>query len=183
MSVVSIGVAYKGVVVVGVIFDPYRNELFTATQGGGAFCNGEPIAVSGEKTVASSLLAFGAPACPADGMAPKIAMYDAAGAVVCRGCRNLGTAAMHLTMVASGRLTGFFQLDLNAWDLAAGALLVQEAGGVTQDSAGAPYTLQSRNICFSNGLIQEELVAFLAKRDASTFVASCHSQQQQQLIK
>jgi myo-inositol-1(or 4)-monophosphatase len=105
-------------------------------------------------------------------MEQKVAMYAAAGGIVCRGNRNFGTAALHLAYVAAGRLSAFFQLDLHAWDIAAGALLVKEAGGRVDDAAGRPYSLRTRNICITNGQpgLHAELLAHLVAVNAKLFV-------------
>jgi myo-inositol-1(or 4)-monophosphatase len=149
-SAVSIGVAYNGIVVVGVIYEPYRDEMFTAIRGQGAFLNGSTrLHVSTETSMGSALFAYGLHntkhVCQVmiKGLS---SMSD-----VTRGCRSLGSAATHLAYVAAGRFTGFWELDLSSWDLAAGSLLVQEAGGIVTDTRGAPYTLQTRDCLATNG--------------------------------
>ncbi|CAE7626315.1 IMP3 [Symbiodinium sp. KB8] len=150
-SVVSIGVAHQGTMVAGVVLDPFREELFSATAGGGAHCNGEPITVSAaEKGLAQAVLAFGT------GHEAEMAqtMCAGAGAVSphCRSVRSFGSAALHLSWVACGRLTGFWELDLSSWDVSAGGLLVVEAGGRISDTRGQPYTLRTRDMVATTGV-------------------------------
>lgn len=148
-SVVSIGVAHRGVVVVAVIYDPYRDELFSAVRGRGAHCNGERMRISSTPSLSTALFAVGFHS-RADVAA---AMVRASTALLgaCRGIRCLGSAALHLAYVARGAFTGFFELDLNSWDLAAGSLLVEEAGGRMSDSRGVAYTLATRDCYATNG--------------------------------
>lgn len=157
---VSIALAHRGQVIVGVIYDPSRDELFVAERGKGAYVHGRKLSVSEEETLRQSLVATGFPpdhlvALPANlqeiaAIAPKV-----------RNVRSGGSAALHLAYVAAGRLSGFWEHNLNAWDAAAGSLLVEEAGGRISDLTGEPYHLGVRNIAATNGRIHEELVALL----------------------
>ena len=150
LSVVSVGVAHRGELVVGVIYDPAREELFTATAGGGAHLNGAPIRVeSPPGPLSAAYLAFGTHTTERVRVPMLEAVAGLAGRV--RAVRSFGSAAIHLAWVAAGRMTGFWELDLNSWDLAAGALLVREAGGRVSDTRGEPYTIATRDILASNG--------------------------------
>lgn len=154
---VSIALAYKGEVIVGVIYDPVRDELFIAEKGKGAYVHGKRLAISEESTLAASLIATGFPpdmrgALPLNlkgiqHLAPQV-----------RNIRVAGSAALHLAYLAAGRLSGFWEINLNSWDLAAGALIVQEAGGTVTDDMGQPYHLAVRNIVASNGHIHERFL-------------------------
>ncbi|WP_017812668.1 MULTISPECIES: inositol monophosphatase family protein [Paenibacillus] len=152
---VSIAVAHKGEVIVGVVYDPTHDELFVAEKGKGAYVHGNLMKVAGEKTLAESLVATGFPANAGlerntralVEMVPKV-----------RSIRNGGSAALHLAYVAAGRLNAYWEVGLNAWDLAAGALLVQEAGGRIGDISGEEYKLTVRNVAATNGHIHEELI-------------------------
>jgi myo-inositol-1(or 4)-monophosphatase len=148
-SVVSIGVSHGGVLVAGVVYEPYRDELFAAAAGRGATLNGRPIAVAAEPALSRALIGYGLHHTHHVGGA----MVRGLDAVmrVSRGCRSLGSAALHLAYVAAGRLTAFWELDLSSWDIAAGALLVTEAGGRVTDTRGGRYTLATRDVLASNG--------------------------------
>jgi myo-inositol-1(or 4)-monophosphatase len=154
---VSIALAHRGQVIVGVVYDPSRDELFVAERGKGAYVHGRKMQVSPENKLNQSLLATGFPAeqhvaLPANlkgiqALAPKV-----------RNLRVAGSAALHLAYLAAGRLSGFWEYNLSAWDIAAGSLLVEEAGGRLSDVSGEPYHLGVRNVTATNGLIHEELI-------------------------
>ncbi|MBO9607310.1 MAG: inositol monophosphatase [Paenibacillaceae bacterium] len=165
---VSVALAYRGEVIVGVVYDPCRDELFVAEKGKGAYLKGKPMRVSGETRLLDSLVATGFPAdrdyalpINMDGVraiAPKV-----------RNVRIAGSAALHMAYVAAGRLSGFWEIGLNAWDMAAGTLLIEEAGGRITDTAGRPYELAVRNVIATNGGIHDELQRELAQANATGF--------------
>mmetsp|Transcript_46111 Transcript_46111/g.117778 ORF Transcript_46111/g.117778 Transcript_46111/m.117778 type:complete len:295 (+) Transcript_46111:221-1105(+) len=161
LSVISIGVAYKGELVAGLILDPYRDECFTATLGGGAFCNGKPIKVGKQATAGDATVASGYGATGSAG--PISRGVEAMVRLPVRTFRMLGSAAIMFAWVACGRLTAYFEADLNAWDIAAGALLVKEAGGRMSNISGEDYTLSTRCVIGSNGLTHDELCGALQK--------------------
>lgn len=163
---VSIALAYKGEVIVGVIYDPSRDELFVAEKGKGAYVRGKRMKVSNESTLTESLIATGFPA-DRDYALPHNLNGVRALAPKVRNIRVAGSAALHLAYVAAGRLSGFWEVGLNAWDIAAGALLVQESGGRVTDTNGSPFSLSVRNILASNGKIHDELQSELAKAGAA----------------
>jgi myo-inositol-1(or 4)-monophosphatase len=156
-----------GTLVAAVIYDPMRDELFTAERGGGAWLNGRPIKVSSTPVLAESLVATGFPSRKRHD-SPNIHFYHEF-TLRSHGVRRAGSAALDLAYVASGRLEAFWEFNLNPWDTAAGILLVTEAGGSVTGFAGQPYKLDSREILASNGLIQDELIglfeALFAGRD------------------
>lgn len=162
-SVVSIAVALRGELALGVVYDPSRDELFVARQGGGAYLNGERISVSGDRKLCEALVATGMPGTTKEARESNIGCFMRVGRLA-RSVRILGAAALHLAYVAAGRLSGFWELDLRPWDVAAGALLVLEAGGQVTDTAGAPYTLEVRNLMATNGAIHAELAEALVAR-------------------
>jgi myo-inositol-1(or 4)-monophosphatase len=157
---VSIALAHHGQVIVGVIYDPARDELFLAERGKGAYVHGRKMQVSAETALSQSLIATGFPAdhlqaLPANlqgiqSLAPKV-----------RNLRVAGSAALHLAYMAAGRLSGFWEIGLSAWDMAAGSLLVEESGGRITDTQGEPYHLGVRNVAASNGLIHGEFIGAL----------------------
>jgi myo-inositol-1(or 4)-monophosphatase len=147
-----------GTLVAGVIYDPMRDELFTAERGRGAQINGKPARVSRVAELAEALLATGFPSRKRHA-SPNIHFYHEF-TLRSHGVRRAGSAALDLAYVATGRLDAFWEFNLNPWDTAAGILLVEEAGGRVTDFAGAHYRLASDEILASNGLIQDELVGF-----------------------
>lgn len=138
-------------------------ELFTARQGGGAYLNGEPISVSKTETVSRSVIATGFPYSirhKLDEIMPRVSRVLAAS----QGIRRFGSAATDLVYTAMGRFDGFFEQDLNPWDVAAGWLIVTEAGGrVTRYDPGVSYALGAKTILATNGRIHDELENILQK--------------------
>jgi myo-inositol-1(or 4)-monophosphatase len=145
-----------GTLVAAVIYDPMRDELFTAERGRGAGLNGRPLRVSKNAELAESLLSTGFPSRKRHA-SPNVHFYQEF-TLRSHGVRRAGSAALDLAYVASGRLDAFWEFNLNPWDTAAGILLVEEAGGRVTDFAGNPFKLDSREVLASNGLIQSELV-------------------------
>jgi myo-inositol-1(or 4)-monophosphatase len=146
-----------GTLVAGVVYDPMRDEIFTAERGKGAHLNGRPIHVSAIPELAETLLATGFPSRKRHN-SPNVHFYQEF-TLRSHGVRRAGSAALDLAYVAAGRLDAFWEFNLNPWDTAAGILLVEEAGGSVTDFSGNPYRLDSREILASNGRIQKELVA------------------------
>jgi myo-inositol-1(or 4)-monophosphatase len=139
----------------GVIYDPTRDELFAAARGEGATLNDAKIHVSHNATLSTSLLCTGFPVHERHA-SPNIHYYSDF-TMRSHGVRRDGSAALDLANVACGRFEGFWEFGLNKWDTAAGALLVQEAGGQVSDFGGRPYELGGSVILATNGLIHEEM--------------------------
>jgi len=155
---VAIALVHKdGQLEVGVLYDPTRDEMFSAERGHGATLNGKPIRVSTMRRLAESLLATGFPSQKRHSN-PNIHFYQQI-TLRSHGVRRAGSAALDLANVACGRYDGFWEFNLNPWDTAAGALLVQEAGGRVTRFDGSPFRLDSREVLASNGLIHQELMA------------------------
>lgn len=153
----SIAPSEDGVLVAGVVYDPLRDELFTASRGSGAQLNGKPIHASRISALAESLLSTGFPSRKRHS-SPNIHFYQEF-TLRSHGVRRAGSAALDLAYIACGRLDAFWEFNLNPWDTAAGILLVEEAGGRVTDFAGQHYRLDSREVLASNGLIHDELIA------------------------
>ncbi|MCY0893507.1 MAG: inositol monophosphatase family protein [Acidibacillus sp.] len=152
---VSIGLVVDSIGMVGVIYDPMRDEMFSGIRGQGASCNGRPIQVSKEAELASCILASGFPTGAYRGRnAEQIKRFG----YHVRNVRAFGSAALHLAYVAAGRLDGFWENDLNAWDLLAGAVLVEAAGGRVSDVTGSVYSLATRHVAATNGMIHDQLL-------------------------
>lgn len=165
---ISIALAHRGEVIVGVIYDPLRDEMFTAGRNEGAYLNGKRIQVAADETLEVSLLATGLPSDREWAREHNIRGMVAL-SPLCRNIRAAGSAALHLAYVACGRLSGFWELDLNSWDLAAGSLLVQEAGGTVTDTEGSPYSLAVRHIAATNASIHDSILSVLKHANATGF--------------
>jgi myo-inositol-1(or 4)-monophosphatase len=159
---VSIGVVVDRQPVLGVIYDPLRDELFTAEQGHGATCNQRPLHVSATTTLAKSLLSTGFPyhfGTQPENNLRQFARLQAR----TQGIRRPGAAALDLAYVACGRADGHWELVLQPWDLAAGIVLVREAGGSVSDWHGHPANPWTSAIVATNGHIHRELLSELAQ--------------------
>jgi len=159
---VTIAVEHRGEIVAGITYNPNMDELFVAEKGAGAFLNGERISVSRTGQLINSLVVTGFPYNIAEN--PD----NAAGHFVnflfaSRAVRRLGSAAIDLAYVAMGRFDGFWEVSLQPWDMAAGVLLVHEAGGRTSDFHGNATSVYHRPIVASNGLIHNEMVGVLER--------------------
>jgi myo-inositol-1(or 4)-monophosphatase len=154
---VSIALVHKDEeMVAGVLYDPTRDEMFSAERGDGATLNGRPIHVSKTRKLAESLLGTGFPSHKRH-LNPNIHFYHQI-TLRSHGVRRAGSAALDLVNVACGRYDGFWEFNLNPWDTAAGVLLVQEAGGLVTRFDGSPFRIDSREVIASNGLIHQELL-------------------------
>ena len=146
---VSIALKHRGRLEYGVVFDPLRQELFTATRGGGAQLNDRRIRVSKQKGLEAALLGTGFPMRALAELDTYLATLKAL-APTAAGIRRAGSAALDLAYVASGRLDGYWQFNLNEWDYAAGALMIQEAGGLISSPGGGENWYRSGNIVAGN---------------------------------
>jgi len=160
---VSIALAWRGKPIVGAVYNPVLDELFTALSGGGSFLNGSPIAVSTEARLDSAFLATGF---PYDIRRSKRNNLDnfTRFATRCLALRRAGAAALDLAYVAAGRFDGFWELKLKPWDTAAGLLLVAEAGGKVTSPSGRAFRLGSRDIIASNGIIHRQMIDVLQRQ-------------------
>ena len=153
---VTLGLERAGELIAGVIYDPTRNEMFAAEKGGGAYLNGRRIHVSRAAAADAALVATGFPSKRRHENVNIHFYYQMA--MVTHGVRRAGAAAIDLAYVACGRLDGFWEFGLSPWDMAAGILLIEEAGGRVSDMKGRAHTLRSPHILANNGLIHEEIV-------------------------
>ena len=153
---VSMGLEHKGSRIAGVVYDPTRNEMFAAEQGSGAYLNQQRIHVSNTEKLAEALIATGFPSQKRH-KNPNIYFYHQI-TLRTHGVRRAGSAALDLCYVASGRLEGFWEFNLNPWDTAAGVLIVEEAGGKVTDFHGGPFHIDSRETVASNGLVHEAVL-------------------------
>ncbi len=154
---VSIALARKGKILLGVVYNPVLDECFSAQLGKGAYLNGQRISVSSEKLVLNSLLATGFPYDVATTAQDNMLAFERA-MKASQGVRSMGAAALDLCQVACGRLEGFWERDLQPWDIAAGSLIVAEAGGEVSTCRGGAFDPLGSEILASNGRIHGELL-------------------------
>ncbi len=157
---VTLALARKGEVIAGVVYDPLNRELFAAERGAGARLNGAPIRVSKTRVLNDSLVATGFPSRKRH-LNVNIHFYYQL-AMVTHGVRRGGSAALDLAYTACGRLEAFWEFGLNPWDMAAGTLLVQEAGGCASGMRGEPLDLHGKYVLADNGSIHRETLDLFA---------------------
>lgn len=158
---VSIALQHNGILTQAVVYDPTRNDLFTATRGRGAFLNDKRLRVSKCKEMADSLIGTGFPYTDFE----HLDIYmDIVRDVMQKssGIRRPGAASLDLAWTAAGRYDGFFETKLKPWDLAAGTLLITEAGGMVSDLHGSDHFIKSGNICTGNPDIHQQLLHIIS---------------------
>ncbi len=164
---VSIGLECEGRGIMGVVYDPTRDELFTAQIGHGAHLNGARISVSMTDHLDRALLVTGFAYDIRDTPNNNLNHF-ARFALKVQGLRRTGTAALDLCYVAAGRFDGFWEVKLNPWDMAAGVVILNEAGGKVTDFKGAPHSIYGRELVASNGLIHNAMLSLLREDTASS---------------
>jgi myo-inositol-1(or 4)-monophosphatase len=156
------GLERAGELIAGVVYDPVRDELFTAERGAGAFLNNHRIRASAVARVSESLASTGFPSRKRHHNINIHFYYQLA--MASHGVRRTGSAALDLAFVAAGRLDFFWEFGLKPWDIAAGALLVQEAGGRVSEMTGGPLSVTaSDHLLADNGLLHDEILAAFAE--------------------
>jgi myo-inositol-1(or 4)-monophosphatase len=156
---VSIALEISGLLAVGAVYNPIADELFSARRGGGAFLNGERIQVSSESKLTNSLICTGFPY-NRDKILTNLALFNQL-ILEARAVRRDGSAALDLCYVACGRFEAFWEISLNPWDVAAGLLIVQEAGGVVSHFDGTDCGVSGEEVLASNGYIHKEIASIL----------------------
>ncbi len=156
---VTLALEHDGDIVIGVTFDPTRNELFSAEKGNGASLNSRPIRVSAETKLSESLIVTGFPYNFKE--VPHFERSLKEFLLRSRGVRRDGSAAIDMAYVACGRFDGFWEEGLNPWDVAAGKLLIEEAGGMVTYYDGSPFSIYAPPICASNGGIHGQMLEVL----------------------
>ena len=162
---VSIALEDAGTPVVGVVYDPMRDELFMARKGGGATLNGTPIVVSAVDELIASILVTGF----SYDFARRAQQADVWRDFLTRvqAIRQTGSAALNLCYIAAGRLDGYWERGLSPWDVAAGAVIVTEAGGIVTDMRGGPFRSSNREILASNGGLHSKLLDVIAAHEVA----------------
>jgi myo-inositol-1(or 4)-monophosphatase len=160
---VSIALERAGEVVLGVVHDPIREETYVAEAGKGATLNGEPIRVSDTDELIQALIATGFPYDRTD-MPEALELFGRFSALT-RGMRRLGSTALDLCYVAAGRLEGYYERGIWAWDIAAGGLILEESGGMITDYRGGKLNLEGREIVASNGALHPAMTKLTSGND------------------
>jgi len=159
---VSIALEKNGSIILGVVYDPTRNDTFVAVRNEGAYLNGKKLAVSQTSELTGSLLATGFPYDIRDSRENNLDNFKTMAKEV-QAIRRAGAAALDMAYVAAGRFDGFWELKLNPWDTAAACLMIEEAGGKISDIFGRPWNLLSPHILASNGRIHEQMISVFQK--------------------
>ncbi len=157
---ISIALQQRGVVTQALVYDPNRNDLFTASKGGGAYLNDKRLRVSKQSKIADTLIGTGVPRSGAAAMDEYMKMFRLM-TEQCQGLRRPGSAALDLAYVAAGYLDGFFEKGLQPWDIAAGALLVTESGGIVGNFSGESDYLYQGDIIAGNPKIFVQMLSLL----------------------
>jgi myo-inositol-1(or 4)-monophosphatase len=167
---VSVGVEVDGVLAAGAVYDPVRDEMFAAAAGAGATRNGAPIRVSAIGSVDAALLVTGFPYDVREHPERHLPLFQEF-LVRAQGVRRDGSAALNLCYVAMGRFDGMWEGDLSAWDVAAGTLIVREAGGVVTGFDGGPFRLDGRRLVAANPGLHAQLLGVVALHPEAGAVA------------
>jgi myo-inositol-1(or 4)-monophosphatase len=163
----TLALEHAGQMIAGVIFDPIRGELFAAERGAGAYLNNRRIHVSSAKRLEDSLVCTGFPSRKRH-LSINVHFYHQL-AMATHGVRRSGSAAIDLAYVACGRLDGFWEFGLNPWDMAAGRLIVEEAGGQVSDMHGQPHNWKSKHLLTDNGHLHGQLIEIFTEIFAGKF--------------
>ncbi len=167
---VTLALEHKGELIAGVIADPTRGEMFSAERGAGAFLNGQPIQVSKTEHMNEALAATGFPSRKRHQNVNVHFFYQVS--MVTHGVRRAGAAALDLAYTACGRVDFFWEFQLNPWDIAAGILLVREAGGKCSDMRGGPVSLRADNLLVDNGMLHDEVLGLFGEVYAGKYRAA-----------
>ncbi len=157
MFCASVALVEDGAVVAGAVYDPLRAELFTAARGGGATANGRAVRVSKTTQISRALLVTGFPYDVHLRLSDRLRLFNRL-VGRCRGIRRDGAAALDLCYLAAGRVDGFWEESLKAWDVLAGALIVEEAGGLVSRFDGTPLGLSGQETLATNGILHRALI-------------------------
>lgn len=163
---VSLALERQGEVILGLVYDPLRRECFSASARRGAALNGAPIHVSATNELDKALLATGFPYDRRENARCYLKYFEAF-LTRCQGIRRAGSAALDLCYLAAGRIDGYWEMKLKPWDIAAGALIVAEAGGSVSGFSGNPLSLSGAETLASNGLIHQEMIGVIASAAAA----------------
>ncbi len=158
---ISVALEKEKEIVCGAIYDPIKDELFFAEKNQGAFLNNQKIRVSKRKTIKDCMLLTGGPSSKSNNKQISLQEYEKISNTITSPLRKMGSAALDMAYIAAGRADGFFQRNLNYWDVAAGLIIVREAGGIISDFSGTKEFVEKKNIIATNSYINKDLVNLL----------------------
>ena len=158
---ISIGLEHNKEIICGIIYDPIKNEMFIAEKGNGSYLNNQRMRVSSRSDLKNCMIVTGGPRHDAENRELVLEEYKKFSTKVEVPIRKMGSAALDMAYVAAGRCDGFWQRNLNYWDVAAGIILVKEAGGYVTDFEGDENYIENKNILVSNSKINEEMIKIL----------------------
>ena len=158
---ISLALENKKEIICGIVFDPIKNEIFSAEKGNGAYLNNQRMRVSARKKLKDCLIVTGGPRQNHQNKEVCMEEYKKFSSKVLIPIRKMGSASLDMAYVAAGRFDGFWQRNLNYWDIAAGVLLVREAGGYVTDFLGKDKYIENKTILATNSRIGEEMIAVL----------------------
>jgi len=158
---ISIGLEHDGEIICGIIYDPIKDEMFVAEKGNGSYLNNQRIRVSSRSKLENCIIFTGGPKIGVKNRELFLKEYNNVSSKVLTTIRKLGSASLDMAYVAAGRCDGFWQRNLNYWDIAAGVILVKEAGGFVTDFKGNNEYIENKTILVTNSKIHEEMIEIL----------------------
>ena len=158
---ISVALEHKGEIISGIVYDPIKNELFSGEKGNGSYLNNQRMRVSGRTKLEDCIIFTGGPKFKSEDQEKSFEEYIKISKKIHAPIRKLGSASLDMCYVAAGRCDGFWQRNLNYWDIAAGIILVKEAGGFVTDLKGNNEYVENKTILATNSKINEEMVAIL----------------------
>jgi len=160
---ISIGLEHNKEIICGIIYDPIKDELFAAEKGNGSYLNNQRMRVSSRSKLKDSIIFTGGPSFKSNDKDKELSLkeYNNFSSILLTPIRKLGSAALDMAYVAAGRCDGFWQRNLNYWDVAAGIILVKEAGGFVTDLKGNNEFIKNKNILVTNSKINDEMIEVL----------------------
>ena len=158
---ISIGLEHDGEIICGIIYDPIKDEMFVAEKGNGSYLNNQRIRVSARSKLENCIIFTGGPKIGAKNRELFLKEYNNVSSKVPTSIRKLGSAALDMAYVASGRCDGFWQRDLNYWDYAAGIIIIKEAGGFVTDFKGNNEYIKNKTILVTNSKVNKEMIEVL----------------------
>ena len=158
---ISVGLEHNKEIICGIIYDPIKDEMFTAEKGNGSYVNNQRMRVSSRSSLKDCIIFTGGPKRESKGMELALKEYNNFSSKVLVPIRKLGSASLDMAYVAAGRCDGFWQRNLNYWDIAAGIILVKEAGGFVTDFNGENEYIQNKTILVTNSKINNEMIEVL----------------------
>ena len=158
---ISIGLEHDGEIICGIIYDPIKDEMFVAEKGNGSYLNNQRIRVSSRSKLENCIIFTGGPKIGVKNRELFLKEYNNVSSKVPTSIRKLGSASLDMAYVAAGRCDGFWQRDLNYWDIAAGIILVKESGGFVTDFKGEKEYMQNKTILVTNSKINNEMIEIL----------------------